>query len=88
MSYSNSSSLAPILYILYKFSLIHKMYYDNNNNMIIYIIVIILILENVEDCVVTDPNLCPDGTTLQSIGRSGNPKCVQGKTLAISTNMT
>ena len=36
------------------------------------------ILASEEGCAVTDPEECPDGTTLQSIGRTGNPTCVTG----------
>lgn len=36
-------------------------------------------LDSVEGCAVTNPEQCPEGTTLQSVGRSGNPMCVTGK---------
>ena len=33
---------------------------------------------NTDSCVVPDPSQCEDGTTLQSVGRHGNPQCVEG----------
>ena len=36
-------------------------------------------LDSEEGCAVTNPEQCPEGTTLQSVGRSGNPMCVTGK---------